>query len=243
MSYNKKSPTSARTTGDFFVLELSYKLPQTHPDSPNEEKENNHRTIVVFFVDDGEEVGSADIEETPSGDRHKEGGEGGISDSSEKCRAHAESERDSESKGSHEESLYLVGELRFSEEECERKRDGNLMDSDPYEHGVSELSGDKECGCDSNPIKNSVNKKRDPGHPGDVMIVTMILHAGVYYEEVFEEINREETTNKSKRRITIHLDALRENMHKRDGDHRSSPECDKIRANIFGDPCMFEKKS
>lgn len=68
-------------------------------------------------MDDGEEVGGADVEETPSGDGHEEGSEGRISDSSEQEGADTEAERDSEGECSHEEGLYPRGEVGFSEEE------------------------------------------------------------------------------------------------------------------------------
>lgn len=66
-----------------------------------------------------------------------------------------------------------------------------------------------------------------------MMVVTMILHTGVDDEEIFEEIDREEAANKSKRCITIYFDTLRKDVYERDGDHRSSSERDEIGVDVF----------
>lgn len=116
-------------------------------------------------MDDGEEVGCADVEETPSGDRHEEGGESGISDISEQGGTDAESERDGECEGSHEEGLYLWREVRFSEKEGEREGDGDLVDGDSGEDGISEFFREKESGSNPDSVENGMDEEGDPTHP------------------------------------------------------------------------------
>lgn len=117
------------------------------------------------------------------------------------------------------------------------------MESHSGEDGISELVREEEGRGDPDSVEDRMDEEGDPTHPRDMMIVTMVLHTGVYDEEIFEEVDREEASYESKRSIPACLDTLREDVHECDGDHRPSSECHEVGVDVFGDTSVFEEKS
>ncbi len=154
------------------------------------------------------------------------------------------SEGSCKSKCEHEKNLFFTLKMWLSQKRHQRKRDGDLVDSNSCEYSDTKFSAHVHSSPYPDPIKDSVEEDGNPRNDNYMVqvfmwvfvgMVTMFMIVVMRCEEFFYQINNQKPSNKSIDSKRVALDGFREDMDERDWEHSTPSERDEEMENLLWD--------